>query len=68
MEALLLERMRNGLLQKQDNLTKWLHATPLSKKKVLLGYYSFWGGRLYFPVRCSISIHQTVQAATTLSG
>jgi sigma-B regulation protein RsbU (phosphoserine phosphatase) len=37
MEALLLERMRNGLLQKQDNLTKWLHATPLSKKKDLLG-------------------------------
>ena len=37
MEALLLERMRNGLLQKQDSLTQWLHATPLSKKKVLLG-------------------------------
>jgi len=26
-----------GLLQKQDNLTEWLNATPLSKKKVLLG-------------------------------
>jgi sigma-B regulation protein RsbU (phosphoserine phosphatase) len=37
MEALLLERIRNGLLQKQDNLTEWLHATPLGKKKVLLG-------------------------------
>ena len=37
METLLLERMRNGLLQKQDGLTEWLHATPLSKKKVLLG-------------------------------
>ena len=37
MEALLLERMRKGLLQKQDNLTKWLNATPLDKKKVLLG-------------------------------
>ena len=37
MESLLLERMRNGLLQKQDNLTEWLHATPLGKKKVLLG-------------------------------
>ena len=37
MEALLLERIRNGLLQKQDNLTEWLKATPLDKKKVLLG-------------------------------
>ena len=37
MEALLLERMRDGLVQKQDNLTEWLHATPLGKKKVLLG-------------------------------
>ena len=37
MEAPLLERMRNGLLQKQDNLTEWIHATPLDKKKVLLG-------------------------------
>jgi sigma-B regulation protein RsbU (phosphoserine phosphatase) len=37
MEAPLLERMREGLLQKQDNLTEWLHATPLGKKKVLLG-------------------------------
>jgi hypothetical protein len=33
MEALLLERMRKGLLQKQDNLTEWIHATPLGKKK-----------------------------------
>ncbi|MGD2184988.1 MAG: PP2C family protein-serine/threonine phosphatase [Desulfobacterales bacterium] len=37
MEALLLERMLSGLLQKQDNLTNWLNATPLDKKKVLLG-------------------------------
>jgi sigma-B regulation protein RsbU (phosphoserine phosphatase) len=37
MEALLLERMRKGLLEKQDNLTEWLHATPLGKKKILLG-------------------------------
>jgi sigma-B regulation protein RsbU (phosphoserine phosphatase) len=37
MEALLLERMHKGLLQKQDNLTEWIHATPLDKKKVLLG-------------------------------
>ena len=37
MEALILERMREGLLQKQDNLTEWLHATPLGKKKILLG-------------------------------
>jgi serine phosphatase RsbU (regulator of sigma subunit) len=37
MEALILERMHKGLLQKQDSLTEWLHATPLSKKKVLLG-------------------------------
>ena len=37
MEAFLLERMRDGLVQKQDNLTEWLHATPLGKKKVLLG-------------------------------
>jgi serine phosphatase RsbU (regulator of sigma subunit) len=37
MEALILERVRKGLLQKQDSLTEWLNATPLSKKKVLLG-------------------------------
>jgi hypothetical protein len=37
MEAPLLERMREDLLQKQDNLTEWLHATPLGKKKVMLG-------------------------------
>ena len=37
MEALILERMREGLLQKQDSLTEWLHETPLGKKKVLLG-------------------------------
>jgi sigma-B regulation protein RsbU (phosphoserine phosphatase) len=37
MEALLLERMSKGLLQKRDSLTEWLHATPLGKKKILLG-------------------------------
>jgi len=37
MEAILLERMRKGLLEKQDDLTEWLNATPLGKKKVLLG-------------------------------
>ncbi len=37
MEALILERMRKGLLQKRHSLTEWLHATPLGKKKVLLG-------------------------------
>jgi sigma-B regulation protein RsbU (phosphoserine phosphatase) len=37
METQLLERLRKGLLQKKDNLAKWLHTTPLDKKKVLLG-------------------------------
>jgi sigma-B regulation protein RsbU (phosphoserine phosphatase) len=37
MEALILERMREDLLQKRDRLTEWLHATPLDKKEVLLG-------------------------------
>ena len=37
MEALILESMRKGLLQKRDSLTEWLHATPLGRKKVLLG-------------------------------
>jgi sigma-B regulation protein RsbU (phosphoserine phosphatase) len=37
MEALVLENMRKGLLQKRDSLTEWLHVTPFSKKKVLLG-------------------------------
>ena len=37
MEALFLERLRNGLVQKQNDLTEWLQATPLGKKKVLLG-------------------------------
>ncbi len=37
MEALTLERMREGLLQKRDRLTEWLQATPLGKKEVLLG-------------------------------
>jgi sigma-B regulation protein RsbU (phosphoserine phosphatase) len=37
MEALLLERIHKGLLQKQENLTDWIHATPLGKKKALLG-------------------------------
>ena len=37
MEALNLQRMRKGLLQKRDSLTEWLHATPMDKKEVLLG-------------------------------
>ena len=37
MEAILLGRMRKGLLQKQNKLTEWLHTTSLGKKKVLLG-------------------------------
>jgi sigma-B regulation protein RsbU (phosphoserine phosphatase) len=35
-EALVLEQMRKGLLQKRNSLTEWLQATPLGKKKVLL--------------------------------
>ena len=37
MEALILDRMSKGLLQNRDSLTEWLDATPLGKKKVLLG-------------------------------
>jgi sigma-B regulation protein RsbU (phosphoserine phosphatase) len=37
MEALILERIRDGLLQKRDRLAEWLHATPPEKKEVLLG-------------------------------
>ena len=37
METYILERMSKGLLQKRDRLNEWLHATPLDKKKVLLG-------------------------------
>ena len=37
MEALILERVRKGLLQKRDSLNEWLQATPLVKKEVLLG-------------------------------
>lgn len=37
MEGLVLERVRNGLLQKRDSLTAWLHTTPSVKKAVLLG-------------------------------
>ncbi len=37
MEALVLEQMRKGLLQKRKSLIEWLRATPLGKKKVLLG-------------------------------
>ena len=37
MEALLLERLRKGLIQKKNNLTEWLHITPSDKKEVLLG-------------------------------
>jgi hypothetical protein len=37
MEALLLERMSKGLLQKRNSINEWLHSTPLGKKKILLG-------------------------------
>ena len=37
METHILERMSKGLLQKRDSLTEWIHATPLGKKKILLG-------------------------------
>jgi sigma-B regulation protein RsbU (phosphoserine phosphatase) len=37
MEAYILDRIRNGLLQKREWLTEWLHSTPLNKKEVLLG-------------------------------
>ena len=37
METNIVERMSKGLLQKRDSLTEWLHATPLGKKKILLG-------------------------------
>lgn len=37
MEAFILDRIRNGLLQKREWLTEWLHSTPLNKKKVMLG-------------------------------
>jgi sigma-B regulation protein RsbU (phosphoserine phosphatase) len=36
-ETHILERMSKGLLQKRDSLTEWIHATPLGKKKILLG-------------------------------
>ncbi|MFC2053567.1 SpoIIE family protein phosphatase [Chloroflexota bacterium] len=37
MEAPILERMRTGILEKQDGLTEWLRTTPRHKKGVLLG-------------------------------
>jgi sigma-B regulation protein RsbU (phosphoserine phosphatase) len=37
MEAFILDRIRNGLLQKREWLTDWLHSTPLIKKEVMLG-------------------------------
>ena len=37
MEAFILDRIRNGLLQKREWLTEWLHSTPLNKKEVMLG-------------------------------
>ena len=37
MEALQLERMSKGLLQKRNSLSEWLNATPLGKKNILLG-------------------------------
>jgi RNA polymerase-binding transcription factor DksA len=37
MEAITLERVRKGLLQKRGSLTAWLHANPSRKKEILLG-------------------------------
>jgi sigma-B regulation protein RsbU (phosphoserine phosphatase) len=37
MEAFILDRIRNGLLQKREWITEWLHSTPFHKKEVLLG-------------------------------
>ena len=37
MEAFILDRIRNGLLQKREWLTDWLHSTPLNIKEVMLG-------------------------------
>jgi sigma-B regulation protein RsbU (phosphoserine phosphatase) len=37
MEAFILDRIRNGLLQKREWLTEWLHSTPLNKKEIMLG-------------------------------
>ena len=37
MESFNLDRICNGLLQKREWLTKWLHSTPLNKKEVMLG-------------------------------
>jgi phosphoserine phosphatase RsbU/P len=37
METFILDRIRNGLLQKREWLTEWLHSTPLHKKEVILG-------------------------------
>jgi serine phosphatase RsbU (regulator of sigma subunit) len=36
-EARIVERIRQGLLEKRDSLTEWLHATPLNKKEIFLG-------------------------------
>lgn len=37
MESFILDRIRNGLLQKREWITEWLHSTPSNKKEVLLG-------------------------------
>jgi sigma-B regulation protein RsbU (phosphoserine phosphatase) len=37
MEAFILDRIRNGLLQKREWLTEWLYSTPLNKKEIMLG-------------------------------
>lgn len=37
MEARIVERIRQGLLEKRDSLTEWLRATPLNKKEIFLG-------------------------------
>lgn len=37
MEARIVERIHQGLLEKRDSLTEWLRATPLNKKEIFLG-------------------------------
>lgn len=37
MQAPLLENIRKNLFEKRDRISEWLHATPSSKKEVILG-------------------------------
>ncbi|NIS81240.1 MAG: SpoIIE family protein phosphatase [Anaerolineales bacterium] len=37
MEPLILERIRESLVQRRDNLTEWIRSIPYTKKEVLLG-------------------------------